>query len=58
MFVNNGRMSHTLAARDGSSTSDVLKPAASYYATFDKPGIHLYHCANHPCAIGQVTVEP
>ena len=57
MFVNNGRMSHTLAAQDGSWNSGRLGPARSYYVTFDKPGTHRFHCTEHPWAIGIVTVE-
>ncbi len=57
MFVNNGRMVHTVTARDGSWTSGPLAPAKSFYVTFDKPGTYLYHCTDHPWAIGQVTVE-
>jgi plastocyanin len=58
MFVNNGRLNHTLAARDRSWNSGDLRPGGSYYVLFDKPGTHLYHCTNHPWAIGEVTVEP
>jgi outer membrane protein assembly factor BamB len=58
MFVNNGRIRHALAARDGSWTSGPLPPAKSYYVGFDAPGTYLYHCTEHPWAIGQVTVEP
>jgi plastocyanin len=57
MFVNNGRMTHTLAAEDGSWKSGSLGPAKSFYVTFDRPGVVRYHCIDHPWAIGQVTVE-
>jgi len=57
MFVNNGRMTHTLAAQDGSWTSGRLGPAKSFYVTFDKPGTYRYSCTEHPWAVGQVTVE-
>jgi plastocyanin len=56
MFVNNGRMAHTLAAQDGSWSSGLLGPANSFYVTFDKPGIYRYQCTDHPWAVGQVTV--
>jgi quinohemoprotein ethanol dehydrogenase len=58
MFVNNGRLTHTLAADDGSWKSGLLGPARSFYVTFDKRGTYQYHCTDHPWAIGLVTVEP
>ena len=27
------------------------------YVTFDEPGTFLYHCTDHPWAIGEITVE-
>jgi plastocyanin len=58
MFVNNGRLTHTIAAEDGSWKSGPLPPARSFYVTFDKPGNYQYRCTEHPWAIGVVTVEP
>jgi plastocyanin len=58
MFVNNGRLTHTLAAEDGSWKSGTLGPAKSFYVTFDRPGEVRYRCVDHPWAIGLVTVEP
>jgi alcohol dehydrogenase (cytochrome c) len=58
MFVNNGRIRHTLAARDGSWNSGPLPPAKSFYLSLTTPGTFLYHCTEHPWAIGQLTVEP
>lgn len=57
MFVNNGRITHRLAAEDQSWASGPLGPAKSFYVTFDKPGVYRYYCTDHPWAIGQVTVE-
>src|SRR5204862_2258559 len=48
MFVNNGRIPHTIAANDGSWNSGSLGPAKSFYVTFDKPGTYLYSCTDHP----------
>jgi len=56
-FVNNGRMPHTIAARDGSWTTGTLQPAMTGYVTFDEPGTFLYHSTEHPWAIGEITVE-
>ena len=58
MFVNNGRIRHALAARDGSWNSGALPPAKSFYVQLNTPGTFLYHCTEHPWAIGQLTVEP
>ena len=58
MFVNNGRLRHTLAARDGSWNSGALPPAKSFYVQLNTAGTFLYHCTEHPWAIGQLTVEP
>ena len=56
-FLNNGELPHTVAARDGSWKLDTLEPAEWFYATFDQPGTFLYHCTDHPWAIGEITVE-
>ena len=57
-FVNNGEIAHTIAARDGSWSTATLEPASSAYITLDDAGTFLYHCTDHPWAIGQITVEP
>jgi len=57
-FVNNGRLTHTIVAQDGSWTAGTLKMAQSGFVTFNKPGTLLYQCKEHPWAMGQVTVEP
>ena len=57
-FVNNGEIAHTIAARDGSWSTATLEPALSAYITLDDAGTFLYHCTDHPWAIGQITVEP
>ena len=57
LFVNNGEGAHTIAARDGSWTTGTIEPAMSTYVTMDEAGTLLYHCTDHPWAIGQITVE-
>ncbi len=57
-FVNNGEMPHTVAARDGSWTTGALLPATWGVVTFDEPGTFVYHCTEHPWAVGEITVEP
>ena len=56
-FVNNGEVAHTIAARDGSWSTGAIEPAMSAYVTLEETGTFLYHCTDHPWAIGQVTVE-
>jgi len=57
-FINNGEISHTIAARDGSWATNTLSPGRFEYVTVEEPGTFLYHCTEHPWAIGEVTVEP
>ncbi len=57
-FINNGEIAHTVAARDGSWTNGTIAPGVFEYVTFDQPGTFLYHCTDHPWAIGEITVEP
>ena len=57
-FLNNGEMVHTVTARDGSWTTGPLEPAMWAYVTFDQSGTFLYHCPDHPWAIGEITVKP
>ena len=57
-FINNGEMAHTIAARDGSWTTGTIVPGLFEYVAFDSPGMFLFHCTDHPWAIGEITVEP
>ena len=56
-FINNGEVAHTIAARDGRWSIGPVEPATSAYVTLDDLGTFLYHCTDHPWAIGQITVE-
>ena len=57
-FTNNGELSHTVAARDGSWSTGPLAPGTWGFVTFDTPGTFLYHCEDHPWAVGEITVDP
>ena len=57
-FINNGEAPHTVEARDGSWSAGTIQPAMSSYVTFDRAGTFLYHCTDHPWAIGEITVQP
>ena len=56
-FINNGEITHTNAARDGSWSTGPVEPASSASITLGDLGTFLYHCIDHPWAIGQITVE-
>ena len=52
-------MTHTIvAAQNGSWTTSALQSGRWKYVTLDQPGTFLYHCTDHPWAIGEITVEP
>jgi plastocyanin len=58
MWVNNGRLAHTVAAEDGSWTTGRLAPLEAGAVTFDRPGTYTYICQDHPWAKAQLIVEP
>ncbi|MGA8768523.1 MAG: plastocyanin/azurin family copper-binding protein, partial [Candidatus Acidiferrales bacterium] len=55
---NNGRLTHTIVALDGSWTTGPLKPLDFTSVAFDKPGTYTYICKEHPWVYGQIIVEP
>ena len=57
-FRNNGTMTHTVVAEDGSWTSGTLKPLDVSTVLFDKPGTYIYHCKEHPWVYGELIVVP
>ena len=57
-FRNNGRMTHTVVAEDGSWSTGPLHPLDIGTVTFDKPGTYSYFCKEHPWVYGQIIVEP
>jgi quinohemoprotein ethanol dehydrogenase len=54
---NNGTMTHTVEAVDGSWSTGPLNPLDIGTVTFDKPGTYVYHCKEHPWAYGEIIVE-
>ena len=56
-FRNNGDVSHTIAARDGSWTAETVEPGMEVTVNLDGRGTFLYHCTEHPWAIGEMTVQ-
>jgi quinohemoprotein ethanol dehydrogenase len=57
-FRNNGRVTHTVVAEDGSWTTGPLQPLDVGTVVFDKPGTYTYFCKEHPWVYGQIIVEP
>jgi len=57
-WVNNGRITHTVAAEDGSWTTPRMSPLEAAAVTFDKPGEYTYVCKEHPWAKAQIIVTP
>ncbi len=55
---NNGRLVHTIVARDGSWSTGPLSPLDVGTVTFDKPGTYTYICKEYPWVYGQIIVEP
>ena len=55
-WINNGKIIHTIAAKDGSWTTGPINPAQNGYVTFDKPGSYTYICKDHPWVYGQILV--
>jgi plastocyanin len=56
-FVNNGLMTHTVVAQDGSWSTGPLALAESGHVRFDKAGTYTYACKDHPWAMGELRVE-
>jgi alcohol dehydrogenase (cytochrome c) len=56
-FVNNGAISHTIVALDGSFQTGQLKMAESMSIKVAKPGTYRYACKEHPWAVGELTIE-
>jgi quinohemoprotein ethanol dehydrogenase len=54
---NNGRLTHTIVAEDGSWTTGPLGPLDFASVAFDKPGTYTYICKEHPWVYGQVIVD-
>jgi PQQ-dependent dehydrogenase (methanol/ethanol family) len=57
-WKNNGTMTHTIVAEDGSWSTDPLGPLDVGTIVFDKPGTYVYHCKEYPWAYGEIIVEP
>src|SRR5215204_147491 len=56
LWVNEGKVPHTVTATDGSFDSGELNPGDSYIVTFLGSGRLSYHCQLHSEMVGSVTV--
>jgi quinohemoprotein ethanol dehydrogenase len=57
-WVNTGKITHTITARDSSWTTGPIAAGKSGSMVFTKPGTYAYICADHPWSIGQLIVVP
>jgi len=57
-WKNNGTLTHTIVAQDGSWSTGALGPLDVGTVVFDKPGTYIYHCKEHPWSYGEVIVVP
>jgi plastocyanin len=57
-WTNQDTAAHTVAADDGSWTSERLNQSATYSHMFDQAGTYLYKCSIHPSMTGTIVVEP
>src|SRR5262245_22361351 len=58
-WVNHGKETHTVTARDGRFDQE-LRPGASFSVTFGAPGTYQYYCRPHEKMgmVGTVVVRP
>lgn len=57
LWTNTGIAPHTVTARDGSFTSELLQTGGQYRRVFDRAGSYEYFCTLHPDMVGTVIVE-
>ena len=57
-IVNNGELGHTVVAQDDSWTTGLIEPGLFGTVTFNQAGTFLFHCDEHPWALGEITVVP
>ncbi len=56
-WTNEGTLTHSATAVDGSWTTGEIAPGQSATVKFDKPGAYTYSCADHPWSYAQLVVE-
>jgi plastocyanin len=58
VWRNDDQVAHTVTAQDGSWTSALLPPGATYVHTFAEPGNYAITCTPHPFMKSTVQVQP
>lgn len=58
VWRNDDQVAHTVTARDGSWTSALLQPGATYVRAFAQPGHYEIICTPHPFMTSAVEVKP
>lgn len=56
LFGNNGHVTHTIVAVDGSWTTGPIKPGDTAEVTFTRAGSYAYRCSEHPFTYGELIV--
>jgi plastocyanin len=56
-WTNEGTLTHSATAVDGSWTTGEIAPGQSATVKFDTPGTYSYSCADHPWSSAQLIVE-
>jgi plastocyanin len=56
-WTNNDPLQHSVTADDGSFTSPLINPGATWRHTFATPGTYPFHCTPHPFMKGTVVVR-
>lgn len=58
VWRNDDQVGHTVTAQDGSWTSPLLQPGATYVRAFTQPGSYEIVCTPHPFMTSVVEVKP
>ena len=56
-WTNDGTLTHSATATDGSWTTGEVAPGKSATVKFDRPGTYTYSCTDHPWSYAQLVVE-
>jgi len=57
VWTNNGQVTHTVSAQDGSFDSGPIEPGAQRSITFSRRGTFAFHCTPHPFMRGVIVVR-
>jgi plastocyanin len=57
-WSNKGSTAHGAESQDGTWRTAVISKDSSDSVRFEKPGVYVYVCPQHPWTIGEVLVTP